>query len=191
MTEDFIQKLMISKKIMDKHNEIPRGQTPSGINENISPSQIELYSPEPIPAKYNIPPELISQPTPKPIVTTENTQEKIMKSKLPDAIKELMISHPIKQPESFNPTISDEILEKAARLMNENKGTNQVNTKSAPRQSQPMNGDIKKIIKETLEELLIEHGVISESETSTQEVFQFKVGKHIFEGRVTKIKKLK
>jgi hypothetical protein len=188
MTEDFIQKLMISKKIMEKHNEIPRGQVPSSINETTIPTQVELYSPEPISAKYNIPEEFISQPSPKPVLTAENTQERIMKSKLPDAIKELMISHPIKKPETYNPTISSDILEKAARLMNENK---EIPQKKVSKPTQTMNGDIVKIIKETLEELLMEYGVISESESSTQETFQFRVGKHIFEGRVTKIKKLK
>ena len=44
---------------------------------------------------------------------------------------------------------------------------------------------------EVLEEILNEHGIISESEQKTDEIFQFKVGKHLFEGKVTKIKKLK
>ena len=33
-------------------------------------------------------------------------------------------------------------------------------------------------------------GLITESETKSNEVFKFRVGQHIFEGRVTNIKKI-
>ena len=75
--------------------------------------------------------------------------------------------------------------------MGENKSITQTSNKENPKPSQTYNGDLKKIVKETLEELLIEHGIISESQTKTDEIFQFKVGKHLFEGKVTKIKKLR
>ena len=192
MTEDFIQKLMIAKKVMDKHNEIPRGQSQGMVSENFeSPNNIELYNPEPIQAKYNIPQEYVSQQKTTQMAAPIVTEDRIKKSKLPDAIKELMIKHPIKQPETYSPTLSNDIIEKASRLMSENKPIVQSSNQSKTKTSNVLDGDLKKIVKETLEELLIEHGIISESQTKTDEIFQFKVGKHIFEGKVTKIKKIR
>ena len=49
---------------------------------------------------------------------------------------------------------------------------------------------IKKMINEAVNEALQENGLITESSEKSNEVFSFKVGKHIFEGKVTKIKKL-
>jgi hypothetical protein len=50
------------------------------------------------------------QQTPKaPPVMTE---DRIRNSKLPDAIKQLMLEHPIQQPQSYAPTLSDDLLKK-------------------------------------------------------------------------------
>ena len=49
---------------------------------------------------------------------------------------------------------------------------------------------IKKMIKEAVDEALEENGLIVESSEKANEMLSFKVGKHVFEGRVTKIKKL-
>ena len=192
MNDDFIKKLMISKQIMDKHKEITRGNTQGAVNENFSSNQqIDVYEPEPIPASYNIPQEYLSQQSSKPMTAPVVTEDRIKNSKLPDAIKDLMMKHPIRQPDSYSPTLSNDIIERASRLMGENKSITQTSEKVNPKPSQTYNGDLKKIVKETLEELLIEHGIISESQTKTDEIFQFKVGKHLFEGKVTKIKKLR
>jgi DUF917 family protein len=77
--------------------------------------------------------------------------------------------------------------------MGENKTITQTSNKSNQTypQKQSSNSDLKNIVREVLEEILTEHGIISESEQKTDEIFQFKVGKHLFEGKVTKIKKLK
>jgi hypothetical protein len=183
---------MISKQIMDRHNDIPRGNSQDGISENFSPApQAEIYSPEPIPANYNIPQEYLSQQPSRPVSQPIVTEDRIKNSKLPDAIKELMIKHPIKQPESYTPTLSDDVIEKASRLMGENKTITQSSNQTNSKPPQSSNTDLKRIVKETLEELLIEHGIISESQTKTEETFQFRVGKHLFEGKVTKVKKLR
>ena len=50
---------------------------------------------------------------------------------------------------------------------------------------------LKDIIRETIEEVLSENGLLVESTSKTNDVFQFRVGSHIFEGKVTKIKKIK
>jgi DUF917 family protein len=75
--------------------------------------------------------------------------------------------------------------------MGENKTITQSSNTPTSKTPQTSNGDLKRIVKETLEELLVEHGIISESQTKTDEIFQFKVGKHLFEGKITKIKKLR
>jgi hypothetical protein len=49
---------------------------------------------------------------------------------------------------------------------------------------------IKKMINEAVNDALKENGLLTESSEKSNEIFSFKVGKHIFEGKVTKIKKL-
>jgi len=46
------------------------------------------------------------------------------------------------------------------------------------------------MINEAVTKSLKENGLITESSEKSNEIFSFKVGKHIFEGKVTKIKKL-
>jgi len=191
---DLMQKLMVSKQIMDRHNQMPRGQASSGgfnsqLSEGIPP--VMNYNETPITATYNIPEEFL-QPTqsvqPKQVPVTE---DRIKNSKLPDAIKKLMIEHPIQQPQSYQPTISNEIIEKAARLMGENKQITQTSQNSKqPQASYGLSAsDIKKIVRETVEEVLSENGLMVESTQKTNETMVIKVGKHIFEGKISKIKK--
>ena len=202
---DLIQKLMISKQIMDKHNQTPRGGMPS--MESYSSPQVESY--EPAGAKYNIPQEFLqeSQQTEQPYLASipktptmpqAITKDRVMSSKLPDEIKRLMIEHPIEQPTSMtgSPTLSNELVEKAARLMGTDARGNQIvqPKQKLQEQSQPTNGfnmkELKSMLREVVEEVLQENGILSESEQKSNEVFSFKVGKHIFEGKVTKIKKI-
>ena len=49
---------------------------------------------------------------------------------------------------------------------------------------------IQKMINEAVNNALKENGLVVESSEKSNEMFNFKVGKHIFEGKVTKIKKL-
>lgn len=195
MNEDFIQKLMIAKKVMDKHNEIPRGgATSMDMGQTISNNGInspEPYFQEPIPSNYNIPSEYLQEQKVLSKKPVEITEDRIKNSKLPDAIKELMIKHPIKQPEQYNPTLSDDVIEKAARLMNNGNTITQTSNKQTSKPTNQNNSDIRKIVREELENILSENGLLSESESKSNEVFQFRVGKHIFEGRVTKIKQVK
>ena len=77
-----MSKLALSKKIMDRHNEIPRGTNDAPL-KNYS-QQVESF--EPIQGNYNIPNEFISEE----VNTKENnqpiTQDRIINSKLPDEI---------------------------------------------------------------------------------------------------------
>ena len=192
--DSLIEKLMVSKKIMDRHNEMDKGIAPkpsrSNMSESYSPSE---YSEAPIPATYNIPEEFLSSApqTPKtpPAVMTE---DRIRNSKLPDAIKQLMMEHPIQQPQSYAPTLSNEVIEKAARLMGNNKEIVVENKKQQPNSTSYgiSASDIKKIVRETVEEVLSENGLMVESTQKSNEVMTIKVGKHIFEGKILKIKKV-
>jgi hypothetical protein len=192
--DSLIEKLMVSKKIMDRHNEMDKGSAPKPSRSNMSESYSSSeYSEAPIPATYNIPEEFLSSSpqTPKvqPAVMTE---DRIRNSKLPDAIKQLMMEHPIQQPQSYAPTLSDDIIEKASRLMGNKKEIVIEDKKQQP--NSPSYGlsasDIKKIVRETVEEVLSENGLMVESTQKSNEIMTIKVGKHIFEGKISKIKKV-
>ena len=191
MNNDLMQKLAISKKIMDASDKIKPGQAQSGLpmTENIN-------------ATYNIPQDMLGesvQTQQQPKMPQLPTQDRIVNSKLPDEIKKLMIEHPIEQP-NFNgggPVLSDDVIEGAARLMGRN-------TNTAP-QSQPKgqpvleNNDLKQmirnVVRDTVRDVVREElqnaGMLTEGNTNTNETLTLRVGKHIFEGKVLKIKKVK
>jgi hypothetical protein len=111
-----------------------------------------------------------------------------------------MIEHPIQQSSGplNNSVLSDDLIEKASRLMNINpKGDNIGESKKQSPTIQnkvPQIGltanDIKKIVKETVEGVLRDNGLLTESESSTNDLFKFRVGQHIFEGKLLKVKKI-
>lgn len=187
---DLIKKLMVSKAIMDKHNTMGRGGIPTNIN--VSPNVEEYEAPT---ANYNLPQEFMTEntnvtKTPQPLTT-----DRIMSSKLPDSIKQLMIENPISQPTSMggNTTLSDDLIEKASRLMNNgNTPITESTVKQKPQQSIPSitADDIRSIVRETMEEVLKENGLLVESTSKTNEQFKFRVGQHMFEGKLSKIRKI-
>ncbi len=210
---ELMMKLVTAKKIMNKHNEIGRGGIPGTINE--TPSVQTYNQPN---ATYNIPQEYMSESTTMghmqnddvnyPLLSESAMNEKnltktfspapserIMSSKLPDAIKQLMIEHPIHQPDnpmSGNAGISSELAEKAARLMGTQSSKQpQQNIPRQPSNHIPPSNELKSMIQEAVREVLSENGLITESVSKTNDVFTFKVGSHVFEGKVTKIKKMK
>jgi hypothetical protein len=193
---DLIQKLMVSKKIMDKHNQISRGQLPS------TPQAPVLEDFQPVNAKYNLPQELLSeeqvQQNQKRTYNSETpTVDRIMNSKVPDAIKQLMIEHPIQQPATnlnAGPSISNELVEKATRLMN-TKANGEVineNQRPTPRQQNVSitANEIRDIVRETVESVLKENGLLVESTSKSNELFKFRVGEHIFEGKLLRTRKI-
>jgi DUF917 family protein len=106
------------------------------------------------------------------------------------------MENPIAQPAQQTATLSDDLIERASRLMKENKG-GYVPESAKPKtaQAQPVSNTqidykmIKKMVSQAVNEALEENGLLIESTEKSNEMFSFKVGKHIFEGRVTKIKK--
>ena len=195
MSNDLMAKLALSKKIMDRHQEIPRGNASGTPNYNTP--MVENY--EAIPATYNIPQEYASESSLSEVRQPElPTQDRILNSKLPDEIKQLMIENPIAQaslPGTTN-VLSNEIIEGAQKLM----GT------TPKKQTQPQSNNsfgfdmntLKTIIRDTVRdtvrdvvrEELSKSGMIVENEQKTNEFLSLKVGKHLFEGKVTKIKKI-
>ena len=190
--QDLISKLMISKKIMEKHNTM--GRTNSQ-HTTIERPEVETF--EAPSAKYNLPEEYLQETTYTPKNTQPVTEDRIMSSKLPDEIKKLMIEHPINQPShTTSPTLSNELVEKASRLM----GVQKQNVSESKKQNGPLpkhierpsidKSEIASIVRETVEEVLRENGLLIESTQRTKDNFTFKVGNHIFEGKLTKIKKV-
>jgi hypothetical protein len=208
---NLMEKLALSKAIMDKadgiknSNSMNGGLPPTSLQQMNSPESFNIPT-----AKYNIPAEFLqeSEQPQQPYLSNiprENTKpvgvptvDAIKNSKLPDEIKRLMMEHPIGQPQQQPTTISNDLIERAARLMNQNKEgyiPESAKPKQQTQQSQPSVGGIdykliKKMINEAVNDALHENGLITESSEKSNEVFSFKVGKHIFEGKVTKIKKL-
>jgi len=88
------------------------------------------------------------------------------------------------------------LVEKAARLMKTNKEgyvPESARPKQVIQEQQTSSIDyklIQKMINEAVKNALKENGLIAESTEKANESFNFRVGKHIFEGKVTKIKKL-
>ena len=194
-----MQKLVVAKKIMDVHNKTPRAGNSGGIPS--TPMLEQFNTP---PAMYNIPQEYMEeQKQVQPQQTSQlPVKDRILNSRLPDEIKRLMIEHPIDKPNNMGgPTLSNEVVEAAARLMKTDARGN-VNESNVTRQpqSQYQQGQntsgidyslLKSIIRDTITEVLTEKGMVVESASKTKEQISFRVGQHVFEGVVTKIKKMK
>jgi hypothetical protein len=197
---DLLNKLAISKKIMDKHNATQRNTNTQTYNYDTDVKEFDVPQ-----AKFNIPQEyMMEAQTPIRQNNEVPTKDRILNSKLPDEIKRLMIEHPIAQPNSMGggSILSNDLIEKASRLMKNdvanNKSPFQGKTQPVQESSRPQNvtsnidkNMLKDMIKETIEEVLGENGLLVESTSKSNDVFQFRVGSHIFEGKVTRIKKVK
>lgn len=181
--DQLMEKLILSKKIMEKSDGIKRGS-----QGGMLPNEFDVPN-----ANYNIPKDLLESSDPvsksyNPNLTSVPTIDAINNSKLPENIKKLMIEHPIQQVNPMENTISNELVEKASRLMNNNSNSKPKETNSN------VNYDyntLKSMVIESVKEVLSESGLMIESVENTNEIFNFKVGKHLFEGKITKIKKLK
>ena len=192
---ELMQKLLISKKIMERHNVIPRNTNGIDSNSFSSPQVQNFDTPN---ASYNIPQELIQENSIPKVQKSVNSDERILSSKLPDSIKQLMIEHPIHQPDSMSggAVLSNDLVEKAARLMNngnsyvQESSNKQTTTKQTQNNPSFDNQNLRSLLKEVVQEVLSENGMITESTQKTNDVFTFRVGKHVFEGKVTKVKKI-
>jgi hypothetical protein len=201
---DLMQRLAVSKKIMDRHSEIKRGDV-----RNTTPMVENFDTPQ---ATYNLPNDLLQEQKSTPSNYDPSKpleKEKILNSKLPDEIKRLMIEQPIVQPSSISGgvTLSDDIIEGATRLMGKNNKISEqpkqiINVESTSRNNNQTSNininEIKNIIrdvvrdtvKDVVREELKEAGMIIESTQTVNESLQFKVGNTVFVGKIIKVKKL-
>lgn len=200
---ELLQKLMVSKKIMEKHNDMGRGQARNvNMGNDYSSPMVENY--EAPAARYNLPADLMEEtrPVSQPRQSNVPMEDRIASSKLPDEIKRLMMEHPIQQPSmgmSTDTVLSNDLIEKASRLMNTNAKGDQVAEGKVRQQTQPQQApsstsltanQIKNIVRETVQDVLKENGLLVESESNSGEMFKFRVGQHLFEGKVNKVKKM-
>lgn len=207
---DLMSRLVASKAIMDSPKFGKSNNTMSG---GLPPTSLQEFDmPQ---AKYNIPQEYLQeQPSTAqgqqpylselPRVNTKPvgnpTVDAIKNSKLPDDIKRLMMEHPIAQQQQPEATLSNDLIERASRLMRGNdsgyipESAKPKTQSAAPQQTSNVGGIdyklIQKMINEAVNKALKENGLVMESSEKSNEIFSFKVGKHVFEGKVTKIKKL-
>jgi hypothetical protein len=50
---------------------------------------------------------------------------------------------------------------------------------------------LSKLVKEAVNSALEENGLLIESVEKSNDLFSFRVGQHVFEGKITKVKKVK
>lgn len=202
--QDLMQRLAVSKKIMEKHSQISRSSNPT----NQSPS-VETF--DSVNAKYNLPEEFLpeqSQSRNDFDATKPLDENRILNSKLPDEIKRLMIEQPIVQPNSTGGVeISEEVIQGAQRLMGKTNKTSDTPQQTTNKETYTTNNQttsnvniseiktmirdvVRDAVRDVVKEELKEAGMLVESTSNSDEVIQFKVGKHLFVGKVTKIKKL-
>jgi len=131
------------------------------------------------------------------------TEDKITKSNLPDAIKKLMIDHPIPEV-SFGNQIPDSLIEGAAEKMKKLSGvqpttqsfTNNIKQKTTNNTTQKISQSslknlVKETIKDSLEELInetISNRIIENK--NLNESIQIVVGNTVFKGTIHKTRKI-
>lgn len=197
--QDLINKLIISKQIMQKHDTMGRGGSQSIPSQSMSSPMVEDFAP--VSANYNLPQEYLTEAPTQKMNTEVPSADRIANSKLPDEIKRLMMEHPIQQPNSSvnNSVLSSDLIEKASRLMNTKANGDLINENIPKRTQQPQQtqpsvsisaDDIRSIVRETVQDVLKENGLLVESTKKSNEVFKFRVGQHIFEGKLLRVRKV-
>ena len=129
------------------------------------------------------------------------TEDKVKNSNLPEAIKQLMIDHPIPEV-SFGNQIPSSLIEGAAEKMKKLSNiepTTQTNTRTTtqnPRTQKLTQSSLKNLVRETIKESLDEliDERISErivESSGVKESIKLVVGNTIFEGKILTTKKIK
>jgi hypothetical protein len=198
MPMDFMQKLVNAKKIMNK---VDSGDYQVGYTN----TDILFSNPE----------ELMEQSAPESqktnlVPNTPPSIEKIKQSKLPDAIKQAMISKPIPQI-TLNEGLDENVIQGAKRLMEQEGLINSQSRENIKPFSQKNNRTqsnnipineltailtpiIENIVRKTITEILDVKltQILTAQETKTiNENLVLKVGNSIFRGNITGVKKSK
>tara|TARA_R110000765_G_scaffold59790_2_gene115959 strand:- start:104 stop:727 length:624 start_codon:yes stop_codon:yes gene_type:complete len=198
------QSLVNAKKVMNK---VDGGITPSGTMSlpqgNINEALTQL--PQNVPQLPNVDTDMSlarKEMSPK----ANMTEDRINKSKLPDAIKKLMISTPIPDvPMGSSMGLSDDFIGGVKEAMNKQDiptsphRLEQTITESiipTSTKNKMTKSSLKSIIKESVKELIDEvvDSKINESanmKTDANENFSFRVGDKMFYGKITSTKQVK
>jgi hypothetical protein len=190
------EKLIQAKAVMDKVDGKPSNT--NNINRGLEESNPNLP-----PVSNNFNTESINNAiqsnvsTERPVIT----EDKVKNSNLPDAIKQLMIDHPIPEV-SFGNQIPSSLIEGAAEKMRKlsnippspqsNTKTTTKNTKTQKLTQSSLKNLVRETIKESLDELIDER--ISErmvESNGLKESIKLVVGNTIFEGKILTTKKIK
>ncbi|MAH43641.1 hypothetical protein CL614_08055 [archaeon] len=194
--ETLQEKLIQAKRVMDAIDGKPSNKTQHTLTESNLP-----------PVSNNFNTESIDNVIQSNASTTRSpiTEEKVRKSNLPDAIKKLMIDHPIPEV-SFGNQIPDSLIEGAAEKMKKLSGMDSAShsfntTKkytsppTSPRTQKITQSSLKNLVRETIKESLdelideriskkiVESGKLNES-------IKLVVGNTIFEGKILTTKKI-
>ena len=194
---DLQQRLVQAKAVMDKVDGTPQNKS---INRNLTEANPNLP-----PVSNNFNADSINSviegntkvSTPGPM-----TKEKVNSSNLPDAIKKLMIDHPIPEV-SFGNQIPSSLIEGAAEKMKKLSGikptsqsfsSQKVNTPK-PKTQKITQSSLKNLVRETIKESLdeliddrISQRIIESN--GVNESIKLVVGNTIFEGKILTTKKI-
>lgn len=171
-----MQKLVQAKKIMNK---VETGNFERGnVNETLLRS-----APEDLDA------ETIQQPR-----TPQVNQDKIMESKLPEAIKRAMIENPIHQI-SLSDSLDFDFVKKTKKLMEEEGVSTRPKTTQTTKQHSNIDmNEIAVLIENTVRKVMDEklNQILTAQQTlSINENLVLKVGDSIFKGKITGVNKSK
>lgn len=170
--DEFLKKMVLAKEIMNRHDDMVRGNNHVANPKKESVS--EDYDNNDLIENYNI---------------KEDSTEKINRAKLPDEIKQLMLERPIREARPIN-SLSGNDFKKIGAEIKKREGFIQKERKDDEETSLNIKL-MKKMIREAMEEVLYENDLLVETTKKTKETIQFKIGKNIFEGQITKVKQLK
>ena len=182
---DLMKKLVQAKKVMNK---VDGGNYERGhVNESMLLSDPSDLMESQFPQQTNT----------RPVGGNMNV-DKIQNSKLPAAIKQAMIDHPIEQMQSIslNETLDMDFVKGAKRLM-EQEGVSSKKSQPQQRQSVSSNIDmnaiavlientVRKVMDEKLNQILT-----AQTTSSINENLVLKVGDSIFKGKITGVNKAK
>ena len=179
-----MEKLVQAKKVMNKVDggDFKRGQ----IDESLLMQDIDNVVSEQAPAQTQT------------RMTKPASVDRINNSKLPAAIKQAMIDHPIEQIPSIslNETLDMDFVKGAKRLM-EQEGVSTKKTQSRPVQQVSSNVDMNAIatlVENTVRKVLDEklNQILTAQQTqSINENLVLKVGDSVFKGKITGVNKSK
>ena len=182
----------------------PMIETPSFPQNSVHPQQTQMQNQQPNPRLNNL--------TPHATIT----EESINNSKLPDAVKQAMIKHPIPDIQSQS-NLNPDFIDRVSQKMNDTnytiegmRNTANPTLKEPLRESQPrvkkspipsphanvdsndLKNEIKTLISESLDEL-IENKVnnMLMASTNIKETIHFRVGNKLFTGKISKVKTIK